>query len=389
MNHDISPLGDLSPQNFLQDYWQKRPLLIRQAVPIIQTPISAEELAGLACEEDVNARIVQEHHCEGPWRASYGPFTESDFAALPDTHWTLLVSDCEKHLAHLRSLTEPLRFIPDWRMDDLMISYAAESGSVGPHTDNYDVFLLQLDGVREWRISGEANTEDYIEGLELKILKSFQPEHIWRLEPGDMLYLPPHVPHHGIAYGGPCMTASIGVRARSWRDILQAYMEDLILQTPEDERYQDPDLQLQQDPAEITATTVEKFHTLIQNRLGSGKEHFTIWLGRYLSEQKCERIRDNSIKILTEKEFTNTLQTATRVEMDQFIRPAYSLDKTQLLFFADGQSYALQPQLLEDIQVLCKHRNISVGHFPHWQHSDLNNLFYRLYQEQIISLHYD
>ena len=253
-----------------------------------EPPISAEKLAGLACEDDVNARIVQEHHSEGAWRASYGPFTENDFTDLPDSHWTLLVSDCEKHLPHLRSLIEPFRFIPDWRIDDLMISYAAESGSVGPHTDNYDVFLLQLEGVREWRISDKANPEDYIEGLELKILKSFRPDQIWRLEPGDMLYLPPHIAHHGLAHGGACMTASIGFRAPSWRDILQAYVEELILQTPENEYYQDPDLPLQDAPAEITAETTQKFRSLIQESLTSDDINFTNWLGRYLTEQKSD-----------------------------------------------------------------------------------------------------
>jgi 50S ribosomal protein L16 3-hydroxylase len=384
LNSNTLPLGDLSPEEFLHDYWQKKPLLIRQALSITQPPISAEELAGLACEEDVNARIVQEHHSEGPWRASYGPFTENDFATLPESHWTLLVSDCEKHLPHLRSLIEPFSFIPDWRIDDLMISYAAESGSVGPHTDNYDVFLLQLEGVREWHISDKANPEDYIEGLELKILKTFRPDHIWRLEPGDMLYLPPHIAHHGLAHGGSCMTASIGFRAPSWRDILQAYVEELVLQTAEDERYQDPDLPLQNTPAEITTEVTQKFHTLIQDRLSSDDKYFTDWLGRYLTEQKSELIPDNELRLLTMEELTNKLQTVEQIEIDHFAHTAYSRQETQLLFFIDGRSYVLPLELLEDVKVLCNHRDIPVTLFPHWQHPEWNKLFYHLYQAQLI-----
>jgi len=379
-------LGELSSQEFLRDYWQKKPLLIRQAIPMSQPPISAEELAGLACEEDVNARIVQEYHCEGPWRASYGPFTANDFSALPDSHWTLLVSDCEKHLPHLRSLVKPFRFIPDWRIDDLMISYAAESGSVGPHTDNYDVFLLQLEGIREWRISDNANPEDVIEGLALKILKSFQAEHTWRLEPGDMLYLPPHVAHHGLAYGGPCMTASIGFRAPSWRDLLQAYVEDLILQTPEDQRYQDPELQLQNHPAEIPTEIARKFHALIQERLASNEYNFTHWLGRYFTEQKSDLIPDDELELLTKDEFINKLKTTTQITLDQFAHLAYSQEETQLLFFIDGQSHPLPLELLDDIQVLCDHRDIPVSLFFHWLHPSFNDLLFHLYQAQLITI---
>ncbi|RUM92414.1 MAG: cupin domain-containing protein [Thiothrix sp.] len=385
-NSNTLPLGNLSPEEFLHDYWQKKPLLIRQALSITQPPISAEELAGLACEDDINARIVQEHHSKGPWHTSYGPFTENDFAALPDSHWTLLVSDCEKHLPHLRSLIGPFRFIPNWRIDDLMISYATESGSVGPHTDNYDVFLLQLEGVREWRISSTANPEDFIEGLELKILKSFHPDQTWRLKPGDMLYLPPHIAHHGLAYGGACMTASIGFKAPSWRDILQAYVEELILQTPEDDHYQDPDLQLQDNPAEVSVETAKKFRTLIQGRLASDDKFFADWLGRYLTEQNSDLLSDDELNLLSKDEFIGQLQTTQQIELDQFVRPAYSLEKAQLLFFIDGQSCKLPLELLEDIQVLCNHRDIPVALLPCWQHTDLNNLLYRLYQAQLIKL---
>jgi 50S ribosomal protein L16 3-hydroxylase len=380
------PLGNLSPAEFLHNYWQKKPLLIRQALPITQSPISAEELAGLACEEGVNARIVQEHHCEEPWHASYGPFTEDDFTALPDSHWTLLVSDCEKHVPHLRSLIKPFRFIPNWRIDDLMISYAEEFGSVGPHTDNYDVFLLQLNGIREWRISKKANPDDIIEGLELRILKSFHPEQKWRLEPGDMLYLPPHLAHHGIAYRGSCMTASIGFRAPSLRDVLQAYLEEQILKIPVDERYQDPDLALQGDPAELSTKTIKKFHALTQDQLNLNKKNFTDWLGRYLTEQNDDLISDDTNHCLSQKIFSEQLLSSKQIELNPFARTTYSVDNTQLLFFVDGCSHDLPIELLKDIQLLCNTQNISITRFSHWNHPSLNRLLYHLHQTHVINL---
>ncbi len=150
MNDGINPLGELSPQRFLADYWQQQPLVVRQAFPGFRTPISAEELAGLSCEDDVNSRIVIEKGGEHPWQTFYGPMDEAVFRKLPDTHWSLLVNDVEKHLPEMAWVLDCFRFIPEWCIDDLMISYAPEGGSVGPHLDRYDVFILQAQGHRHW-----------------------------------------------------------------------------------------------------------------------------------------------------------------------------------------------------------------------------------------------
>ena len=170
-------LGELSPAQFLAEYWQKQPLLVRGAWPGFQDPLTPEELAGLACEEGVESRLVLEQGGEKPWEVRHGPFVDDDFLKLPDSHWTLLVQDVEKHIADLAALLEPFRFIPDWRIDDLMISYAPPAGTVGPHVDDYDVFLLQGQGRRRWQISRRpVEPDNCLPDTELRILREFVPE---------------------------------------------------------------------------------------------------------------------------------------------------------------------------------------------------------------------
>jgi len=184
-----NPLGNLSPEDFLSEYWQKKPLLIRQAFPDLQCPISAEELAGLSCEEDVNARIIIEKDGEHPWQPVFGPMDDDVFTSLPESHWTLVINDLEKLIPELAWIADLFDFIPNWRLDDLMTSYAADQGSVGPHFDLYDVFIIQGEGRRRWQIStAEVASDNQVKDSPLRIQKNFTAEEEWVLEPGDMLY---------------------------------------------------------------------------------------------------------------------------------------------------------------------------------------------------------
>jgi len=159
MNHNI--LGQLDHKQFLTEYWQSKPLLIRQAIKDFKPALTADELAGLSLEENIRSRLVIENVLDDQWEYRFGPFQESDFENLPDTHWTLLVQDVEKHLPEYASLLDYFSFLPRWRIDDLMVSYAVDGGSVGPHTDNYDVFLLQAKGQRHWQIQTDnINVDD-------------------------------------------------------------------------------------------------------------------------------------------------------------------------------------------------------------------------------------
>ena len=265
-NQVLTHLGDLPVEVFLQDYWQQKPLLVRQAFPKFQSPLSPDELAGLACDTDT-ARLVLEKGGKTPWEVRHGPLRKKDFAKLPSSHWTLLVNDIEKLLPEFSEIIEPFRFIPDWRIDDLMISYAVDAGSVGPHVDAYDVFLLQAYGQRRWQISTAACTEDnFIPDLDLRIMQHFSAEQEWVLEPGDMLYLPPDLPHYGVAVG-ECMTYSIGFRAPSRADLLEDLLGYVLEQPAMQERFRDPKRVLQAEPSQLSDADLERLTDFVMDAL--------------------------------------------------------------------------------------------------------------------------
>ena len=235
------PLG-MTPAAFLRDYWQKRPLLVRGAFRDFRDPLDPNDLAGLACEELALARLVVHDPRRDRWRVRNGPFAAQDFAKLPQRDWTVLVQDVDKSDADVAALLGSFAFLPDWRIDDVMVSYAVDRGSVGAHVDQYDVFLLQGLGRRRWQVSTDpAASRDFRDDAELKLLRSFVPTHEWTLESGDMLYLPPGVPHHGVAVG-ECLTYSIGMRAPSMRELLVDFAETFAEELPEELRFSDADL---------------------------------------------------------------------------------------------------------------------------------------------------
>jgi 50S ribosomal protein L16 3-hydroxylase len=208
---------------FMREHWQKKPLLVRGAFPVQHDPLTPEEIAGLACEEGVESRIVRERGGSAPWEVMWGPHPESRFADLPDEGWTLLVQELNRHVPAAALMLEPFSFLPNVRVDDVMVSYAAPGGSVGPHLDSYDVFLVQGMGERRWQYDTRPTKDARFKpALELRILERFEPDADEVLGPGDMLYLPPGFAHHGVAVT-PCLTYSIGFRApvfgEMWRSL--------------------------------------------------------------------------------------------------------------------------------------------------------------------------
>ena len=229
ITQNLNLLGGMSAQTFMKKHWQRKPLLIRQAVPDFNPPVGRSELFELAAREDVESRLVQQRMSPNQgWQMTRGPFARRALPALKLPGWTLLVQGVDLHVSGVHDLLRLFRFVPDARLDDVMISYASEGGGVGPHFDSYDVFLLQAHGRRRWRI-GQQKDLRLQEGAPLKILASFEPEQEFVLEPGDMLYLPPRYAHDGVA-DGECMTYSIGFRAPSQgelaRELLQRLAED-------------------------------------------------------------------------------------------------------------------------------------------------------------------
>ncbi len=217
-------LGGLTPSQFMKRYWQKKPLLIRQAMPGVRPPVDRSTLLGMAEQEDVESRLIvqqvgqaqkatakkRQAQAQAPWLLKHGPMPRRALPPLSQARWTLLVQSLDLHVPEAHDMLQPFRFIPDARLDDLMMSFATDGGGVGPHYDSYDVFLVQVHGRRRWRI-GRLQDTTLVPDMPLKILHHFEPEQEWVLEPGDMLYLPPQWAHDGIAEG-ECMTCSVGFR---------------------------------------------------------------------------------------------------------------------------------------------------------------------------------
>ena len=280
-------LGGMDASQFLAEYWQKKPLLIRGALPGFNGLLSPEELAGLACEDGVESRLVLQQ--KTAWRLEQGPFDEDSFLHLPPTDWTLLVQNVNHYLPEAAELLQQFDFIPHARLDDLMVSYAPEGGSVGPHFDSYDVFLLQGQGKRLWRVS-EQQDLTLVEDAPLRILKHFAAEQEWLLEPGDMLYLPPHVAHWGIAVGN-AMTYSIGFRAPAAQELATQFLGYLQERIRLPDLYADPNLELQAHPAEIGPAMIEQVARMLQG-IHWQTQDVARFLGSYLSEPKPHVVFD-------------------------------------------------------------------------------------------------
>jgi 50S ribosomal protein L16 3-hydroxylase len=277
--------GDIGARRFLRDYWQRKPLLVRQALPGFFTPLSPDELAGLALEEEVESRIVLERGRRGPWELRNGPFTAADFARLPKTRWTLLVQAVDQWVPAVHELRTHFDFLPAWRFDDLMVSYAPDQGGVGPHFDQYDVFLLQGLGRRRWRIGTRCtDATPCRDDTSLRILRDFETleEHV--LEPGDLLYIPPGVAHWGIAEGD-CMTYSVGFRAPSHAEILVDVANGAAQRLDEGLRYTDPPLQPGTRDGEIPAAALKRVQRVLQEMAGDA-QLVREWFGRYMTQRK-------------------------------------------------------------------------------------------------------
>jgi 50S ribosomal protein L16 3-hydroxylase len=261
-------LGGMSSRAFLRDHWQKRPLLVRQAVPGFAGIVEVDRFVALANREDATSRLIIQHpRRKQRWERHDGPFAGLEASLLPASHWTLLVHGVESLIPGGWELLRRFDFIPAARIDDLMISYASDGGGVGPHDDLYDVFLLQGPGKRRWQISTQADrTID--DRAAIKVLADFRPDPgcDWLLEPGDMLYVPPGVAHRGVAEG-PCFTYSIGFLAPSHEAIVHNFLGYLgqTLDPDPARLYQDPDLGLQRQPLAVADAMVAQIGKVLDS----------------------------------------------------------------------------------------------------------------------------
>ncbi|MFC5743400.1 cupin domain-containing protein [Dyella tabacisoli] len=349
------PLG-MSPARFLRDYWQKHPLLIRNAFPGFLPPLEPNDLAGLACEEGALSRLIVHDTKRDRWDVKIGPLSEDDFTKTPNSNWTLLVQDVDKWDADVAALLESFRFLPSWRMDDIMISYAEPDGGVGAHVDQYDVFLLQGLGQRHWAISTDpAAPKDFRDDIELKQLKHFEPTHEWLLDPGDMLYLPPGVPHDGVAYGGPCMTFSVGMRAPSQAELTGDLADYLAERLPEELRYTDPDLAPAKAIGEIDRHALARLKQALPFAAALSEATLNDWFGRFITRYRSTQMPAPTDKPLTAAALVKQLDAGAHLLRHPWSRLAWSRDKSGCTLYVSGHAYPASAALAEQ---LCAERSL-------------------------------
>lgn len=299
MNTKLTLLGGLTVNGFLRDYWQKKPLLIRQAVPGFKGLLDPQQLMDLACLADVQARLITYQRKQ--WKLRYEPFEPEDFEGLSKKgKWSVLVQGVNHFLPKGAELARQFNFIPHARLDDLMVSYAPKGGGVGPHFDPYDVFLLQGLGHRRWQISTQKD-RTLVEGAPLRLLQNFKVEQEWVLEAGDMLYLPPQCGHNGIAEDD-CMTYSIGFRTPAYQELGEQFLVYLQDRIEIDGMYADPDLKAQKHPSEISADMLQQVGRAIR-KVKWDDGDIANFLGSYLSEPKPHIFFESPAKTLTLERF--------------------------------------------------------------------------------------
>ena len=348
MENNLTLLGGLSVKEFLRDYWQKKPLLVRRAIPGFTGLLNPQQLIALACSPEAQSRLVTNKR--GLWRLQQGPFETKDFSGLDKTKWTTLVQGVNHTLPQAAELIKQFSFIPHARLDDLMVSYAPKDGGVGPHFDSYDVFLLQGLGHRRWQIS-EKTDRTLIEGAPLRLLQNFTVEHEWVLEPGDMLYLPPHWAHNGIAEDD-CMTYSIGFRTPSYQELGEQFLVYLQDNLCLDGMYADPGLKAQTHPSEISADMLQQVEQAIK-QIKWDQSDIASFLGSYLSEPKPHIFFDAPEKPLTRKRFQQAVEK-TGIALDL---------KTQMLchgntVFINGEARTVNKGSYRSLRTLADWRQL-------------------------------
>ena len=329
----LALLGGLSAQTFMQRHWQRKPLLVRQAIPtsgLAATP-SRARLFALAADEEVESRLIVQK--AGDWSMRSGPVARRALPSLTQPDWTLLVQGIDLHDDAAHGLLNQFRFVPGARLDDLMVSYASDGGGVGPHFDSYDVFLLQTSGRRRWRIGRQKNLA-LREGMPLKILADFEPEQEFILEPGDMLYLPPRYAHEGVAVGGDCITCSIGFRAprrdEMAREMLERLAQDAVDEEVESKLYSDAATPAVENPGAVPQG-LRDFGEAAVTRLLQDRDALPRALGEYLTEPK-PNVWFDGIEGFDEEEDDIPL---TRLRLDRRTRMLY--DERHI--FINGESY--------------------------------------------------
>ena len=355
---------------FLRDYWQKRPLLIRNPWQDWANPLTPDELAGLACEPQIESRLVTQPSVTArDWTFEAGPFPEERFAGLGADPWTLLVQAVDHHVPQVAALIEPFRFLPNWRIDDVMVSYATDGSGVGAHFDQYDVFLVQGLGRRRWQIGAPCNDDaELLPHDGLRLLSRFEALEEWVLEPGDILYVPPRFAHNGIAVGDDCMTYSIGFRAPAQRELIMDWADSLLDNDSDGPRYEDPDHTPQANPGEITAKSIDRLHSLLLEKL-LDREAFARWFGAHNSKSKYPDIDWSPEEPVSAAEVRGALAYRKGLSRNPASRLSFIRHRANaILLFVDGERFECTEETMAIAEELCARGHLVLD--PHLAHAE-------------------
>ncbi len=340
----------ISPEEFLAHYWQRKPLLVRQAIANFEPPVDADTLAGLALEEEIESRIIESRG--GQWGLFHGPFDESDFQRAHP--WTLLVQAVDYYLPEVEALRRAVPFLPHWRIDDVMVSYAVDGGSVGPHYDNYDVFLLQGEGRRRWRVGQHCDgNSPLIDHEELRILSSFECSEEFLLEPGDMLYIPPRVAHWGVAEG-ECTTFSIGFRAPQVYDLVSRLVDATLESLDPQLFFADPGRAVAVPDGEITAEDLQRARRAVIHALEQCAD--PLWFGELVTEPRYEMLPEEDPQARQ-----SLLNGESPALLAGGARLAWLREGEGLVVFANGHSHCAAADQLAFLQALSQHGHADCG----------------------------
>ncbi len=385
----------ISLKTFLSEYWQKKPLVIRNALPDFINPLSPDELAGLALEEDIESRLVLETPHQKPyWHLKRGPFSENDFSTLPSTHWTFLVQGVDRLIPEVYALLEHFDFIPQWRIDDIMISYASLHGSVGPHYDNYDVFLYQGMGRREWSLTTKkCNNENYIKDLELRIMDQFDVEERLILEEGDMLYLPPHVGHYGISLSKDCMTYSFGYRSYQGQELLDSLSDYLAEKGTFKTLYPDPDWSHLRNTSEITGPAWQNAQKLLQQLISDDKI-MKSWFGCFAT--RLDQQAELQLPLPLEEDewvdlssFIKEIKSGVDLFRDPSCRFAYQnpAEQSEYQFYVNGCEWDIAEVSHDLLSYIANNRHLSHQSLIVYLNTTQNQIFiYNLWKLQWLQI---
>jgi len=351
----LRPLGKLTPQRFLARYWQRRPLLVRGAFPGFRDPLSPRALLRLSCAPGVRSRLVRVRGGPRPFSVTDGPQTPQRLARLAGRRdWTLLVREVERHVPGAARLLDAFAFLPSWRLDDVMVSFAAAGGSVGPHVDSYDVFLVQGLGRRRWQIDPAA-PRGIRPGLDLRVLRRFRPRASWVLGPGDMLYLPPGLPHHGVALED-CLTYSIGFLAPTAAEVGARALQRIVLALPQ-ARFSDPGRRRVAHAGQIAPQDVRRFEALLRGAIGSLKHpDLAGVLGEILTEPRGgPPVRRRRV---TAAALRRRVADGMALRRAPGSRAAFTRERGRTRLFVDGEARALPSGLASAAPLLCDGREL-------------------------------